>query len=260
MTAMLRKINYCWRLFGTGLAFAIFGLGGLFMSFFIFSLIALVSKDEETRIHRVRKVIYYAFRAFVWALRVGGVIDSRFHETERLAACRGALIVANHPSLLDTVFLMSRMPDVQCIVKYELWDNRYLGGVMRAAGYIRNDGNPEALMQQCERAFENGQNILVFPEGTRSVPGQALKFQRGFANIATHFKVPIQLVTIRCNPSTLTKNSPWYAIPPRQARFDITFDERLDIQDYLGHEPRSLKVRRLTRDLEQYYVGKLCHE
>ncbi|MCF8467626.1 MAG: 1-acyl-sn-glycerol-3-phosphate acyltransferase [Sneathiella sp.] len=256
---MAERLNYYWRLFGTGIAFASFGLGGIFMTVFIFTAIALVTKDEDTRIRRVRKVIYYAFRLFVYMLRVGGVIDSRFHDTERLEKCRGVLIVANHPSLLDTVFLMSRMPDVQCIVKYELWDNRYLGGVMRAAGYIRNDGDPEKMLAQCEKALSRGQNILVFPEGTRSVPGRAIKFQRGFANIAMHFKAPIQLVTIRCNPSTLTKGSPWYAIPARQARFDITFDEQLDMSDYLRHEPRSLKVRKLTRELEQYYVGKLCN-
>lgn len=257
---MLDRLNYIWRLIGTGIAFASFGLGGLFMSIFIFIPIALFTKDEATRIRRVRGVIYRAFRVFVYFLRVGGIIDSRFHETEKLKDVRGALIVANHPSLLDTVFLMSRMPDVQCIVKHELWDNPYLGGVMRAAGYIRNDGDAEMMLRQCEKALGSGQNILVFPEGTRSVPGQALKFQRGFANIATHFNAPIQLVTIKCEPSTLTKGSPWYAIPPRQARFDITFNEQLDMADYLRHEPRSLKVRKLTRELEQYYIGKLCNE
>ncbi|WP_288902764.1 1-acyl-sn-glycerol-3-phosphate acyltransferase [uncultured Sneathiella sp.] len=257
---MLERMNYVWRLIGTGLAFTFFGLGGIFMTVFVFTSIALFTRDETTRIRRVRKTIYYAFRVFVYLLRVGGIIDSRFHDTERLQNVRGALIVANHPSLLDTVFLMSRMPDVQCIVKHELWDNVYLGGVMRAAGYIRNDGDAEKMMAQCEKTLKNGQNILVFPEGTRSVPGQALKFQRGFANIAMHFSAPIQLVTIICKPSTLTKGSPWYAIPSRQARFDITFNEQLDMADYLRHEPRSLKVRKLTRELEQYYIGKLCNE
>ncbi|MCR9212231.1 MAG: 1-acyl-sn-glycerol-3-phosphate acyltransferase [Proteobacteria bacterium] len=230
------------------------------MTIFIFPVISLLTKDKSLRVRRVRRTIYYSFRAFVYLLRVGGVIDSRFHEAERLEKCRGALIVANHPSLLDTVFLMSRMPDVQCIVKNELWDNRFLGGVMRAADYIRNDGNPEAMMEQCRHSLSSGQNILVFPEGTRSIPGQEVKFQRGFANIATHFEAPIQLVTIRCEPSTLAKGNPWYDIPPRQARFDITFDEQLDMTAYLSDEPRSIKVRKLTRQLEKYYVGKLCNE
>jgi 1-acyl-sn-glycerol-3-phosphate acyltransferase len=257
---MLERINFLWRLVGTGVAFASFGIGGILMTIFVFPCIALISADEEKRIRRVRRSIYFAFRGFVAALRMGGVIDSRFHDAGRLINCHGVLIVANHPSLLDTVFLMSRMPNVQCIIKHELWSNRYLGGVMRAAGYIRNDGDPESMLQQCRKTLDAGQNILVFPEGTRTVPGQEVKFHRGFANIATFFKANIQLVTIKCEPSTLTKGNPWYAIPSRQARFDITFDEQLDMSDYLRHEPRSLKVRKLTRQLEQYYVGKLCNE
>lgn len=257
---MFERLNYIWRLTGTGLAFLCFGAGGLFMTIFVFPVISVATKEKADRVRRVRRTINYAFRAFVYLLRVGGVIDSRFHGVDRLDGCRGALIVANHPSLLDTVFLMSRMPDVQCIVKNELWDNRFLGGVMRAADYIRNDGNPETMLEQCRRSLAAGQNILVFPEGTRSVPGQDVKFQRGFANIATYFEAPIQLVTIKCEPSTLAKGNPWYDIPPRQARFDITFDEQLDMTAYLSDEPRSIKVRKLTRQLEKYYVGKLCNE
>src|SRR5690606_33678978 len=120
---MLEKINYYWRLIGTGIAFAGFGLGGIFLTLFIFTPIALFTRDERTRIRRVRRVIYHSFRFFVFMLRIGGIIDSRFFGVEKLAGLRGALIVANHPALLDTVFLISRMPDVQCIVKHELWDN-----------------------------------------------------------------------------------------------------------------------------------------
>lgn len=257
---MGERINYVWRLIGTGLAFAFFGLGGLFLTLFVFTPIALFSRDEATRIRRVRRVIYHSFRLFVFLLRAGGIIDSHFVGEEKLKGLRGALVIANHPALLDTVFLMSRMPDVQCIVKHQLWDNFYLGGVIRAAGYIRNDGDAMELLAQYEKALSEGQNILIFPEGTRSVPGQPIRFQRGFANIAVHFNTPILLVTIACDPSTLAKGSPWYAIPPRQSRFDISFDEILDISDELGHEPRSIKVRQLTRKLEQYYVGKLGHE
>ncbi|MEH6527880.1 MAG: 1-acyl-sn-glycerol-3-phosphate acyltransferase [Sneathiella sp.] len=257
---MYKRVNYCWRLAGTGIAFASFGLGGLFMTMFVFKIIAAVTPDENLRIKRVRHVIYSTFRLFVFMLRISGVINSRFYAVERLNRCRGALIVANHPSLLDTVFLMSQMPNVQCIIKHELWENKFLGGVMRAAGYIRNDGNVQGLLEQCKNSLEMGQNILIFPEGTRTVPGQKIKFQRGFANIAVYFSTPIQLVTIKCNPSTLAKGSPWYDIPSRQSLFDITFDEQLDMSDYLRHEPRSIKVRRLTDELEQYYGRKLSYE
>jgi 1-acyl-sn-glycerol-3-phosphate acyltransferase len=257
---MFRRLNYCWRLAGTGIAFVIFGLGGVFMTAFVFTFIALITPEEETRIRRVRKTISSAFRLFVSWLRVTGVIGSRFHDVEKLKNCHATLIIANHPTLLDTVFLMSLMPDVQCVIKHQLWENKFLGGVMRAAGYIRNDGDARNLLEQCRLSFDKGQNILIFPEGTRTVPGEKIKFQRGFANIAIYFSAPIQLVTIKCDPSTLAKGSPWYDIPSRQSFFDITFNDCLDMTDYLRHEPRSIKVRRLTDELEQYYSRKLGYE
>lgn len=245
---------------GTGIAFASFGLGGLFLTVFVFRIIAAFTPEENLRIKRVRHVIFYTFRFFVYMLRISGVINSRFYAVDRLENCHGALIIANHPSLLDTVFLMSQMPNVQCIIKHELWENRFFGGVMPAAGYIRNDGDVDGLLDQCKFSLEKGQNILIFPEGTRTVPGQKVKFQRGFANIAVYFSTPIQLVTIKCDPSTLAKGSRWYDIPSRQSFFDITFHEQLDMNDYLRHEPRSIKVRRLTNELEQYYGRKLSYE
>lgn len=173
---MRERINYVWRLIGTGIAFASFGLGGVFLTLFVFTPIALLTRDEATRIRRVRRVIYHAFRFFVFMLRIGGIINSRFTGEEKLDGLKGALIIANHPALLDTVFLISRMPEVQCVVKHQLWDNFYLGGVIRAAGYIRNDGDAMTLLAQCEKALGEGQNILIFPEGTRSVPASRSVF------------------------------------------------------------------------------------
>src|SRR5690606_15463785 len=71
VAVMGERINYVWRLIGTGLAFAFFGLGGLFLTLFVFTPIALFSRDEATRIRRVRRVIYHSFRLFVFLLRAG---------------------------------------------------------------------------------------------------------------------------------------------------------------------------------------------
>ncbi|MGB0683250.1 MAG: lysophospholipid acyltransferase family protein [Magnetovibrionaceae bacterium] len=172
---------------------------------------------------------------------------------------KGRLIVANHPTLIDVVLLVSLMPQAQCIVKHSLWSHRFLGGVMRGAGYIRNDGNPETVLGQCRDAISQGLDIIIFPEGTRSVPGQSIKFQRGFANIATMAPCDIQLVTITCRPPTLAKGSPWYDIPPTRPAFQLTVDEQVDISRYLTNDPRSKIVRRLTRDLERHYSGILTN-
>ena len=62
--------------------------------------------------------------------------------------CR-ALIVANHPSLLDYVILAAELPVCDCIVKRALWHNVFLGGVVRAADYIqRGSGTAVATVHR----------------------------------------------------------------------------------------------------------------
>ena len=54
----------------------------------------------------------------------------------------GQLIVANHPPLIDTIFLISRIPAANCIVKEKLWHNLFTKGPIINAGYVSN-GDPE---------------------------------------------------------------------------------------------------------------------
>ena len=256
---MLRRVDFCWRLVGTGLAFALFGFGGLIMTLTLFPVVAIVSAGANKRKARTQRLIHSAFRLFVALLTTLRVIEFNSAGRERLLSCRGKIIIANHPSLLDVVLLMSLLPKAQCVVKHQLWQNRFLGGVMRAAGYIRNDGDPDRLIAKSVEVLRRGENLVLFPEGTRTVPGKPIKFQRGFANIATLAEADLQLVTITCSPTTLTKGEAWYQIPNQRAKFTLTTDNLLDIKEYLRHEPRTVAVRKLTRDLEQYYTGKLSY-
>jgi 1-acyl-sn-glycerol-3-phosphate acyltransferase len=176
---------------------------------------------------------------------------------EKLNDGVGRLIIANHPTLLDVVLLMALNPRAQCIVKKELWENRYLGSVVRAAGYIRNDLEPEALLAACGAAMAEGNSLIVFPEGTRSQPGRSIRFRRGFANIATLLQSDILLVTITCDPSTLTKGETWWTIPPVRPRFRVAVGECVDVAGMLDSEYRSVAARKLVRFIEGYYAEQL---
>jgi 1-acyl-sn-glycerol-3-phosphate acyltransferase len=178
---------------------------------------------------------------------------------ERLAACRGSLIVANHPTLLDIVLIMSLVSNAQCVVKHQLWRNPFLGPIVRTAGYIRNDGEAEHFIGACRGALAAGGNLIIFPEGTRSVPGQRLRFQRGFAHIATLTGASLQLVAITCEPVTLIKGQPWYVIPDHLPTFRVEIDQRLETASFLAGRARSLGARKLVSHLESYYGGKLKH-
>jgi 1-acyl-sn-glycerol-3-phosphate acyltransferase len=254
---VLNGVNYLWRLIGTGLAFATFFGGGLMLAITVFPVIALLVREDQKRVRATQAVIHHAFRFFIGVLEMLGIIKLDVHGLAALKSASGRLIIANHPTLLDVVILMSLIPHAQCIVKAELWHNRYLGGVMRWAGYIRNDLEPEALLEACRRAMAEGKDLIIFPEGTRSRPGESLQFRRGFANIALLAEAQIQLVTIDCRPIMLSKGDPWWKIPARRSHFRITVGERLDAADTLGYQYRSIAARHLVKRLQTYFTEQL---
>ena len=91
-------------------------------------------------------------------------------------------------------------------------------GVIKRTGYISNE-NPQELLDECSQTFKKGNNLIVFPEGTRTEPNSRLKFKRGAANIALRCRVPVTTVLIKMTPATLTKGAPWYKVAPTQAHF-----------------------------------------
>lgn len=256
---MLKAFGYVWRLGATGLAFAALGLGGFFLAWTAIPLATCLSSDRCVRARRAQEIIRSAFRVYVLALRALGVIRLEVEGAEQLSKTRGALIVANHPTLLDIVLIMSLVPRAQCVVKHQLWKHPLLRPVVTATGYIRNDLEAEAFITACRAVLAAGDNLIIFPEGTRSVPGKPLRFQRGFAHIATLLGVNLQPITITCKPITLVKGRPWYEIPERPPLFRVVVDRDIEIDRFLHDSPRALAARKLVTHLEAYYHGKLGH-
>jgi len=253
---MSARVGYYWRLLATGGCFAAFGLGGLALATCIFP--ALLFIPGKTRTQRVRWVIHKSFGLFIWFMEKVGVMRFEVTGAERLRHCRNALVLANHPTLIDVVALISLMPAASCVVKSALWKNLFLGGVVRAAGYISNS-DPESLITDCANDLNAGHPLIIFPEGTRSVPGQPLRFVRGASYIALKSGVPILPVLIDCSPTTLTKREKWYQIPHR--RFHLRVDVLEPIQTSLWTtpgEPDTLAARKLTQSLENFFTQELA--
>jgi 1-acyl-sn-glycerol-3-phosphate acyltransferase len=172
---LVKRINYYWRVIATGLCFATFSVGGLVLSFGVIPVIGLSSDDHLEKRRRTRHFIHRTLRLFTSLMRTLGVIEFDTREAgDTLLGHHGKVIIANHPSLIDVVVLMALMPHADCIVKNELWDNACIGRVLRAAQYINNRGDVEQLISACQQSLLEGYSLIIFPEGTRSTPGEAL--------------------------------------------------------------------------------------
>ena len=216
-----RQLDFAWRLAGTGLGFVIFLGGGLLLAVIAIPLIDLLTPSATRRRERYHALIRQAFRMFLGTLAWLRVIELKIDDPATLRDSKSVIVVANHPTLIDIVLLSAFIPGAQCIVKRELWDSPFLGRLMRGCNYIPNDLEPEALVAACRAALADGRSLIIFPEGTRSRVAAPLRFQRGFAHLATLLGVDIQLALISCTPPTLAKGDKWWAIPPRRPSFRV---------------------------------------
>ena len=242
------RLNRCWRLLATAFGFILFGFYGLMvLSTLWFSLLRLFIWNKERRNIIAQQSISLSFKIFLWIIKLLGIIGYQFNGLEKLKQDKSCLIIANHPSLLDVVLLASVMPRCDCLVKGALLKNIFISRIIKTAGYIPN-AEANKILPHCQNVLTNGGRILIFPEGTRSVPGQPIKLQRGAANIALRCQADIRIIHIECSSPWLIKGQKWYDIPVKKAFFNITVGEKITINNFL-HDNTTVAARKLTRYL-----------
>ncbi len=248
------KLNYYWRLFVTGLSFFSFGFGGLIIAIFLLPTVWALKRTPEERTRLGKKGVQLSFRIFIELMRVMGVCNYRMNGFEQLAKRKGMLVIANHPSLIDVIFLVAFIDDADCVVKQSLKSNPATFGPLTAAGYLVNQGG-EDLLNKCVQSISSGKNLIIFPEGTRTVPGQPLNMQRGAANIALRGNFDFTPVYIRCEPTTLTKAEKWYQIPPRKFTMELTVQQDINVKEVVANLPNnSIASRKLTEYLVEFFT------
>ncbi len=245
-----------WRLFATAFCFAVFGLSGLVMAIFWLPVYRILYKDEAKRQKAGRYSVHIGFKLFVWLMETVGVTKVDVQGLDQLKEVKGKIIIANHPCLIDVVVLISLIPNANCVVKQQLWKNVFTRGVLRTSGYLSNV-DPEALIADCKASLESGSNLIIFPEGTRTTPGNKIKFRRGAANIALRSGINFQRILIQVSPPTLTKGIPWYKVPKTKMKMKLTVLDEYDISSY-SQDSFSLAVRELTRDIERVFLDDLA--
>jgi len=256
---MIEGLGKAWRIGATGICFACFGIGGLLLRIVVFPLLSCILRVEHAHRQASKDVIHFAFRGFVWLMCSLGVIRYEIRNAERLRRS-GLLLVANHPSLIDVVFLIALVRKADCVVKAALLRNPFTRGPLLAAGYICNDSGA-GLIDDCLASLRAGNNLVIFPEGTRTPLRGSLKLQRGAANIAVRGCWALTPVTIRCEPSTLTKGEKWYHVPRRRPYFTIDVHEDVPPEAWArpGLEDAQA-VRQLTRSLSDFFSRETRRE
>lgn len=107
-----------------------------------------------------------------------------------------ALIASRHQSAFDTFVWLTLLPRCCYVFKTELLRIPLFGPLISSAGMIPVDRKGgaaaiRALLREADRAVREQRQIVIFPEGTRSEPGQQGSLQSGIAALASHTGLPV---------------------------------------------------------------------
>ncbi|UOO80720.1 1-acyl-sn-glycerol-3-phosphate acyltransferase [Uruburuella testudinis] len=248
----MRRLNYLRRLLATAFGFVLFGVAGVLFKPVLLPYTLKSTRGDVARQLQARRLVGAIWRFFVRYLLGAGVLSVKFNGLEKLGR-PGQLVLANHPSLLDVVLLLSHVPQLNCIVKKDLLHNPAMKSPILACGFIPNDESLE-MMDEVDAVLKGGQSLLIFPEGTRTGWDGQVKLHRGAVSIGLRSAAVITPVVIKMTPPNFKKGQPWYKIPPHKVHYEITVGDDIAPQSWLAEKPLPIAARRLNEHLQNYFT------
>lgn len=171
---------------------------------FLIWLITLPFDKNRLVIHRLLNwQSFLAVRLIpIWKLKIEG--------REKAAGKGPFVIISNHQSILDILFINCLCYRLKWVSKIENMKLPFLGWYLRMADYIViNRGDQESkenMMEKSMRSLRRGTSVMMFPEGTRSVNGEPGFFRRGAFQMAIDAGVPILPVVLDGSGGVLPKH------------------------------------------------------
>ncbi|MEO7158923.1 MAG: lysophospholipid acyltransferase family protein [Polaromonas sp.] len=196
-----------------------------------------------------RQLVSATFRAYLRFLSFMGACRFDLTELDTLRGAPAMIIAPNHPSLLDAVMILSRLPGAVCIMKADIVNSPFFGAGSRLVGYIRN--TPLRTMVQLSMAdLHQGSHLLLFPEGTRTSRFPVGPMQGTAGLIAKHAGVAVQTVFIETNSGFLGKGWSVWRTPKMPITYRIRLGKRFAPPEHTA---------RFVSELEQYFQSGLAH-
>lgn len=194
-----------------------------------------------------RGFISGGFRCYLRILEIFCACRFDLRELDKLRDSGPLIVAANHPSLLDAVMIVSRLPNAVCVMKASLMDNLLFGAAARLARYIRNDVPLEMILNS-RQALQEGAHLVIFPEGTRTANFPLDPCTPSTALVANRAKVAVQTVLIEFSTPYLGKAWPLFRRPVLPLSCRVRLGRRFDAPT---------NVQAFTTELDAYFRAEL---
>lgn len=133
----------------------------------------LLKKLMESTAHNIPKTTYR--------------ILNPYHENFE----KPAVILCNHQSHFDLLYTLSLYPKIIVLTNDWAWNTPLYRRILRNADYLPVSFGMNQNLPKIKAMVDKGYSVLVFPEGTRSVDQNILRFHQGAFAIAKQLELDI---------------------------------------------------------------------
>lgn len=251
---------YFWRVLRKLFVVAFFGIASLLIVIVIFPIMRLVIRDDKKFRKGGHHFISCALDFYIHLMSWVRICEFKIskEDLQTLRNLKGAVIVANHPSLLDVIYILAFVRDADCIVKAAL-QKSWISGIVKAL-YISNNVDFKIMETECAEALKAGGNLIIFPEGTRSPAHGMRQFKKGAARIALAANATVQPIFIGGNRKYgLGKGEPmWKANPLERYKYDFSVLEQIHAEKF-SELSETLAPKHLTEEMRNS-LERCCKE
>ena len=243
---MLRPVKIAYEYFALYSSLTLLGLICLSWSVFALPLFYILPPRLGTAVGR--RGIMSGFRLYAWSLALTRAYHLDLHDIDSLKGGPPLILAPNHPCLIDALLILTRHPNIVCVMKSALMRNVFLGSGSRLARYVRNDSSRQ-MVKESVAHLRNGGILLLFPEGTRTIREPINELVGSVGLIAKHAHVPVQTLVIETDSPYLSKGWPLFRRPSLPITYRVRLGKRFD--------PPS-DVAAFTAELDAYYRQALA--
>jgi 1-acyl-sn-glycerol-3-phosphate acyltransferase len=242
---LLRYFKIAYECFALYSSLTLLGLICLTWSLFAVPLYFVLPRDLGMKVGRFG--IMAGFRIYAWSLSATRSYVLDLTAIDSLRDGPSMILAPNHPALIDALLILTRHPNVVCVMKGVLMKNIFLGAGSRLARYVRNE-SPRQMVKESVAHLERGCLLLLFPEGTRTTRTPISPLANSVGLISKHAVVPVQTLIIETDSPFLSKGWPLFRRPTLPIIYRVRLGKRFD---------PPLDVAAFTAALDQYFRREL---
>jgi len=177
---------------------------------------------------------------FIWTNPMWRV---KIANRDRIRIGETYILVSNHQSMFDICLIYRLFKPFKWVSKSENFLLPVIGWNLRMNEYIKIERESRKsimkMMQDCEKAIGEGNSIMMFPEGTRTVDGELRSFKTGAFMLALKTRTPIIPIVIDGSIKVLPKKG-WILSPNRNIKLNV-------LEEIPAEKFEQMEVNELTK-------------